>query len=354
MVTLKTAPHERSDAVPLRSFVPKGRAAAIAGVGKHVPSRVLTNADVEQMVETSDKWIRERTGIERRHVAEPGTTTFELGTRAARAALQDARLEASDLDMIIVCTSTPDGPFPSVACRIQEQLGAVGIPAIDVLAACTGFEYALATAQAAVATEQADRVLVVGAEVLSRYIDWTDRNTCVLFADGAGAVVVHPADGAGIRSWCLGADGRGFDQITCGDVVRGCFAALEHEPHIGMHGPDVFKFATDIFVRMAYEVAARAGIRPEEIDVWIPHQANGRIIEAAARRIGLPMERVVVTIGEYGNNSTATVPIALDQAIRDGRVHPGDQVLLAGFGSGLTWGACLLDWEGKATGPARS
>ncbi|MBO0690582.1 MAG: ketoacyl-ACP synthase III [Candidatus Dormibacteraeota bacterium] len=346
MTALKAAIRARSSAVPLRTFSVRGRPAAIAGLGTHVPAKVLTNADLERMVDTSDHWIRERTGIERRHVAEPGTATFELATQASERALEDAAVTASDLDMIIVSTSSPDGPFPSVACRVQEQLGVPGCPAVDLLAACSGFQYALSMAHSYVATEQADTVLVVGAEVLTRYVDWTDRGTCVLFSDGAGAAIVRPAErGPGILSWCLGADGRGYDQITCGDVPRGPFAAHDPEPKIGMKGPDVFKFATDIFIRMAYAVAEQADMRPEDIDLWVPHQANGRIIETAARRIGLPLERVAITIGEYGNNSTATVPLALAHSVREGCVRPGDRVLLAGFGSGLTWGACLFEWE---------
>jgi 3-oxoacyl-[acyl-carrier-protein] synthase-3 len=349
-VELKERPRQRSDQVRLRSHRVQGRPAAIAALGTYVPPRVLTNAQLEQMVDTDDAWIRQRTGIRRRHVAEPGTPTYELGVQAAEAALREAGLTASDVDLLILSTSTPDAPFPSTACRVQERLGVAGAPAVDLLAACSGFLYALHYAQCAIATEQADTVLVIGAETLTRYVDWTDRGTCILFGDGAGAAIVRPADrGAGIRSWCLGADGSGYHYITCGDVFRGPFAAQDHEPKIAMKGPDVFRFATDIFVRMAYEVAERAGLHPDEIDLWIPHQANARIIEAAAGRMGLPMDRVVVTIEEYGNNSTATVPIAVDRAVRSGRLRPGMNVLLAGFGAGLTWGACLLQWEGTPT-----
>ena len=340
------APRVRSDAVPLRTYRSQGRPAAVAGVGVYVPDRVVTNHDLERMVDTSDEWITERTGIKERRVAEPGTPTFELATKAGRAALEHAETRAQDLDMILVATSTPDGPFPSVACRVQNELGVAGCPAMDVLAACSGFAYALSLAEAYVGSGRADTVLVIGAEVLTRLIDWTDRSTCVLFADGAGAAVVRPARrGAGFMSWCLGADGRGYDKITVGDIPRGAYAAGQANPYIAMKGPDVFKFATDIFIRQAYAVAAAADVTMDDIDLWVPHQANRRIIEAAAQRIGLPMERVAVNIDRYGNSSTATIPLALHEAIQDDRVHPGDRILIAGFGSGLTWAACLLEWE---------
>jgi 3-oxoacyl-[acyl-carrier-protein] synthase III len=340
------APRVRSDAVPLRTYRSQGRPSAIAGIGVHVPERVLTNLELEQMVDTSDKWITERTGIKERRVAEPGTATFELATRAAWAALESAEMPPQDLDMILVATSSPDGPFPSVACRVQNELGVAGCPAMDVLAACSGFPYALSLADAYVASGRADTVLVIGAEVLTRFVDWTDRGTCVLFADGAGAAVVRPArSGAGFLSWCLGADGRGYDKITCGDIPRGAYAAGDPAPRIAMKGPDVFRFATDIFIRQAHAVAGAAGVTMEDIDLWVPHQANRRIIEAAAQRIGLPMERVMINIDRFGNSSTATIPLALRDAVEQDRLHAGDTVLVAGFGSGLTWAACLLEWE---------
>ncbi len=341
-----TAPRVRSDAVPLRTYRSQGRPSAIAGLGVCRPDKVLTNFDLEKMVETSDQWIRERTGIVERRIAEPGTTTFELATRAARAALESAGITAADLDLIVCATSSPDGPFPSVACRVQNELGVPGACAFDLLAACTGFAYALSVADSYVATGRADTVLVIGAEVLSRMVDWTDRGTCILFADGAGAAVVRPAEhGSGFLSWCLGADGRGYEQITYGNVEKGAYAAGDPDPKIRMKGPDVFKFATDIFIRQAFAVADAAGLTMDDIDLWVPHQANRRIIEAAARRIGLPMERVMVNIDRFGNTSTATIPLALHDAVAGGRVKSGDRVLIAGFGSGLTWAACLLEWE---------
>jgi 3-oxoacyl-[acyl-carrier-protein] synthase-3 len=335
----------RSDAVPLRSFKAKGRHSAIAGIGVYAPDKVLTNFDLEQMMDTSDKWITERTGIHRRHIAEPGTTTFEVATRAARAALEAAEVSARDLDMILVGTSSPDGPFPSVACRVQNELDAPGSVAWDTLAACTSFVYALSIADSFIATERANTVLVIGAEVLSRLLDYADRGTAVIFGDGAGAAVLKPApEGAGFLSWCLGSDGRGYAQVTCGNIEKGAYAAKDPNPYIDMVGPDVFKFAVDIFIRQATEVCNEAGVGLEDIDLWVPHQANYRIIDAAARRIGLPIERVAINIDEYGNTSSASIPLALEEAVRKARVKSGDHVLLAGFGSGLTWGATLLKW----------
>lgn len=341
------APRVRSDALPLRTFKARGRPSAIAGMGAYAPERVLSNADLEQMMETSDQWIQERTGIKRRHIAEPGTTTLSLAKEASRRALDDAGLTMADVDTIIVATSSPDGPFPSIACRLQDELGAPGAYAYDILAACTGFVYGLAQADALIATERAETVLVVGAEVLSRMLEYSTRwrHTSVIFGDGAGAAVVRPApEGAGFLAWCLGGDGRGYDQVTAGDVARGCYVAGESKPIIDMKGPDVFKFAIDIFIRQAFEVAREAGLTMDDIDLWVPHQANGRIIEGAARRIGLPMERVANYVEGYGNTSTATIPLALEAALREGRIKSGDNVLLAGFGSGLTWGAGLLRW----------
>jgi 3-oxoacyl-[acyl-carrier-protein] synthase-3 len=345
-VAVTQVPRVRSGAVPLRTYRSQGRPSAIAGIGIHVPDRVVTNHDLERMVDTSDQWITDRTGIRERRVAEPGTPTFELATKAARAALEQAETRPQDLDMILVATSSPDGPFPSVACRVQNELGVPGCCAMDLLAACSGFAYALSVADAYVASGRADTILVIGAEVLTRLVDWTERGTCVLFADGAGAAVVRPATrGAGFVSWCLGADGRGYDKITCGDIERGAYAAGEATPYIAMKGPDVFKFATDIFIRQAHEVAGVAGVTMDDIDLWVPHQANRRIIEAAAQRIGLPMDRVLLNIDRFGNTSTATIPLALHDALEQDRLHAGDRVLIAGFGSGLTWAACLLEWE---------
>jgi 3-oxoacyl-[acyl-carrier-protein] synthase-3 len=345
MATITTNYRPRSDAVQLRSFKAKGRPSAIAGVGVYAPEKILTNFDLEKMMDTSDQWIRDRTGIHRRHIAEPGTTTFEVATKAARSALDAAGITAKDLDMILVGTSSPDGPFPSVACRVQNELDAPGAVAWDTLAACTSFVYALSIADSFIATERADTVLVIGAEVLSRMLNYSDRGTAVIFGDGAGAAIVRAAPrGAGFLSWCLGSDGRGYAQVTCGNIEKGAYAAKDATPFIDMVGPDVFKFAVDIFIRQANEVCQTAGVALDDIDLWVPHQANFRIIDAAARRIGLPMDRVAVNIDEYGNTSSASIPLALEEAVRQGRVKTGDHVLLAGFGSGLTWGATLLKW----------
>jgi 3-oxoacyl-[acyl-carrier-protein] synthase-3 len=346
-MALRTAPRVRSGSLPLRTYRTQGRPAAIAGVGVYAPEKVVTNFDLMKTMETSDEWITERTGIRTRHRAEPGTTTFSLAAEAARAALAAAEMDASELDMILVGTSSPDGPFPSVACRVQNELGAPGAVAWDLLAACTGFVYAMSTAEAYIASGRADNVLVIGAEVLTRMLDYSNRGTAVIFGDGAGAAILRPASrGAGFMSWCLGSDGRGFDQVTCGNVPKGAYTAQDTPtPFIDMKGPDVFKFAVDIFIRQAYAVAEEAGVDMDDIDLWVPHQANRRIIEAAARRIGLPMEKVACNIDEYGNTSTASIPLALNDALHEGRVKPGDKVLIAGFGSGLTWGACLLEWE---------
>ncbi len=344
-MAISTAYRARSDALPLRSFQTKGRRSAIAGMGVYAPEKIVTNFDLEKLMDTSDKWITERTGIRTRHFADPGTTTLELATNAARSALDNAGIAARDLDMILVGTSSPDGPFPSIACRIQDELDAPGAVAWDTLAACTSWIYGLSIADSFIATERADNVLVIGAEVLSRMLDYSNRGTAVIFGDGAGAAVLKPATvGGGFLAWCLGSDGRGYEQVTCGNIELGAYAAKDPMPIIDMKGPDVFKFAVDIFIRQAQEVTERAGISMDEIDLWVPHQANFRIIDAAARRIGLPLDRVAINIDQYGNTSSASIPLALEEAIRNGRVKSGDNVLLAGFGSGLTWGACLLKW----------
>src|SRR5438105_1906638 len=252
-MAIQQAPRVRSDAVRLRAFATSGRRSAIFGMGVYAPEEVVSNHDLQKRgLETSDEWIVERTGIRTRHVAQPGTPTFELAARAAQSALDHAGITAADIDMIVVATSSPDGPFPSVACRVQNELGVPGACAFDLLAACTGFIYGLSVADAYIAAERADTILVVGAEVLTRLLDWKYRTTAVIFGDRAGAAVVRKVDeGAGFLSWCLGSDGRGYGQVTYGNVEKGAYAACEFG-HIDMVGPDVFKFATDIFPRQAY------------------------------------------------------------------------------------------------------
>src|SRR5256884_8981682 len=259
-MAITNAYRTRSDAVPLRSFKAKGRPSAIAGMGVYAPEKIINNFDLEKMMDTSDKWITERTGIHRRHIAEPGTTTFKVATKAARAALDAADVKAEELDMILVGTSSPDGPFPSVACRVQNELNAPGAVAWDTLAACTSFVYALSIADSFIASERADTVLVVGAEVLSRMLDYSDRGTAVIFGDGAGAAVVKAAPkGAGFLSWCLGSGRPGYAQVTAGHIEKGAYAAKDAAPLIDMAGPDAFKLAVDIFIRQATEVCSPAG-----------------------------------------------------------------------------------------------
>ncbi|HZV49329.1 MAG TPA: beta-ketoacyl-ACP synthase III [Candidatus Dormibacteraeota bacterium] len=331
----------------MRAFPTLGRQTAILGLGVHVPERVLGNAELERMVDTSDEWIVERTGIRERHVAEPGTASFELAVKAGREALDAAGVEPEAIDLVMVASSSPDAPFPAMACRVQECLGLVNAWAFDLLAACTGLLYELAIADAMIASGRARTALVIGAEVLSRILDWGDRSTCVLLGDAAGALVVGPArHGAGIRSWCLGADGRQWDLLVYGDHAhKGAYAVRDPDPHFKMNGRETYMFAVDNFARQALAVTEAAGLTVGDVDLFVPHQANRRIIESAARRAGIAMDRVVINIDRYGNTSTATIPLALRDAAAEGRLHPGDRILLASFGAGLTWAACLLDWE---------
>jgi len=318
------------------------------GLGVELPSRIVTNHDLERMVDTTDAWITKRTGIRQRHLAEPGTATWQLATVAARAALKEAGVRPEEVDLVMVASSSPDAPFPPMACRVQEQLGANNAWAFDMLAACTGLLYELSIADAMIATGRAETILVIGAEVLSRIVDWTDRSTCVLLGDGAGAVLVRPATkGGGIRSWCLGADGRQWNLLTYGlQAETGAYAAGDAAAHFRMKGPETYKVAVECFAQMVTAVVEAAGMGVEEVDVFVPHQANSRIVEAAARRVGIPLDRIVLSIDEHANVSTATIPLALHKAARTNRLHGGDRVLLASFGAGLTWAACLMEWEG--------
>jgi 3-oxoacyl-[acyl-carrier-protein] synthase III len=314
----------------------------IVGTGKYLPARVLTNFELEKMVDTTDEWIRTRTGIEHRHIAADDEATSDLAYRAALAAIEDAGLAPSDIDMIVVGTTTPDLIFPNVACLLQEKIGIRGCPAFSLEAACSGFIYGLVVADQFLRTGQARRALVVGAETMSRIIDWTDRETCVLFGDGAGAVVLEAGDEPGIIYSTLGADGRYRELLYASSGVstrhreKGDVAALR------MKGNEVFKVAVKTLENLVDDVMAKNGLEQGEIDWLIPHQANIRIISATAKRLEMPMERVILTVREHGNTSAASVPMALDTAIKDGRIKRGDLLLLEAFGGGFTWGASLV------------
>ncbi len=327
--------------------------ARIAGIGRYVPERIVTNDDLAKTVDTSDEWIRERTGIRERRLAADHETASTMGVVAAQEALAMAGIQGSDLDLIIVATTTGDGLFPPVSCHIQDRLGASRAAAFDVGAACVGFLTALATGSQFIATGAARRVLVVGYEVLSRIIDWSDRATCVLFGDGAGAAVLEasPTGRGGPLSFVFHSDGGGSEILyACGP----CSArAPMPPPHyfVIMDGPAVFKFAVNAMEEAVREALIKADLSPADVDLFVPHQANQRIISAAARALGLPPERVVVNIDRYGNTSAASIPIALCEALEQGRLHEGDRVALAAFGGGLVWGAMILEWT--AVGPQR-
>ncbi len=317
--------------------------ARITGTGGHLPERVLTNHDLERMVETSDQWIRERTGIRERRIAAPGETTSMLAERAARRAMEAAGVGPGDIDLIVLATTTPDQVFPSTACLLQRRLGIHGCPAFDVQAVCTGFIYALAVADKFIRAGDARCALVVGAETLSRIVDWSDRSTCVLFGDGAGAVVLQAADEPGVLSTHLHADGDYAEllQVPAG-VSQGYDRVRAGEAYMEMRGSEVFKVAVNTLGRIVDETLEANGLARDAVDWLVPHQANIRIIAATARKLGLPMERVVVTVDRHGNTSAASVPLALDVAVRDGRIRPGELLLLEAFGGGFTWGSALV------------
>jgi 3-oxoacyl-[acyl-carrier-protein] synthase-3 len=324
-------------------------AVGVLGVGKYVPDRVLTNQDLERMVDTSDEWIVTRTGIRERRIADPSQATSDLAYEAAVQALKAAGLTGEQIDLILVATVTPDTFFPSTACLLQDRLGARKAAAFDLSAACTGFIYGLSVATGFIKTGMYERVLVVGAECVSRITDYTDRNTCVLFGDGAGAVVLGEVpEGRGFRSFELGADGSGANLLQ----LRGGGSRLppsersvaERAHYLEMNGREVFKFAVRVMGAASEEALAKAGLGKEDIDLLIPHQANIRIIQSALERLNLPEDKCVVNLDRYGNVSSASIPIALAEAVEEGRVHEGDRLLLVGFGGGLTWGASVLIW----------
>lgn len=315
--------------------------ARIAGTGSYLPERVMTNQALEALVDTSDAWITERTGIRQRHIAADGEFTSDLAAHASRAALEAAGVDAAEIDLIIVATTTPDQTFPSTACRLQAKLGANGCTAFDMQAACSGFVFALDVAEKFIRTGASRCALVVGAETMSRILDWNDRATCVLFGDGAGAVVLRPDTTCGIMNSRLHADGEHIPMLEVpGGVSRGFPDADSRCVH--MQGNDVYRFAVTHLAGIIHEVLEGTGFSPEDIDWVVPHQANIRIISAAARRLGLPIERVVTTVDRHGNTSAASIPLALDVAVRDGRIQPGQLLVFEALGAGFTWGATLL------------
>lgn len=311
----------------------------ILGTGGYLPERVVTNAELETIVDTTDAWIRERSGIEQRHLVRDGETCSDLAERASRLALEAAGISAQDLDLIVVATTTPDQYFPSTACILQRRLDVHGCPAFDVQAVCAGFVYALSVADKFVRTGSARHALVVGSETFSRILNWEDRSTCVLFGDGAGAVVLGAADSPGILSTHLHADGAYKEMLEIpGGIGNGDYA----NNRVTMKGNEVFRFAVTNLSKIVDETLKANGLAKEDIDWLIPHQANLRIIQATARKLQLPMDRVVVTVGDHANTSAASVPLALDRAVRDGRVQRGQLLLMEAIGGGFTWGSALV------------
>jgi 3-oxoacyl-[acyl-carrier-protein] synthase-3 len=317
--------------------------AHIAGTGSYLPEKILTNADIEKLVDTSDEWIRTRTGIERRHIVADGETTTDLAEQAARRAMEDAGVGPGDIDLICVGTTTPDLVFPNVGTLLQARLGIHGCPAFSLEAACASFVYVLSVAEKFILTGASKCALVIGADTLSRIVDWKDRSTCVLFADGAGAVVLKPSERPGILSTHLHADGRYKDLLQYPDGVSSGFKLVrEGKAGVLMKGNEVYKVAVNTLGALVTETLAANGVRQDEVDWLIPHQANIRIIEAIAKKLDMPMERVIVTIRDQGNTSAASVPLALDTGIRDGRIKRGQLLLLEAFGGGFTWGSALI------------
>lgn len=321
----------------------------IIGTGKYVPERIITNQQLEQMVETNDEWIVTRTGISERRMAAPEEATSDLAYEASKAAIAAAGLTVEDIDLIIVATITPDMAFPSTSCLLQEKLGAKQAAAFDLSAACSGFIYGLATATSMISSGLYKHVLVVGAETLSRITDYTDRNTCILFGDGAGAVVLGKvAEGRGFKSFQLGADGGGGELLKVSGggsrmpATEESVASRQHFIH--MAGNDVFKFAVRIMGSAAEEALRKADMTKDQIDLLIPHQANIRIIQSALNRLNLPEEKCMINLNNYGNMSAASIPVALAEAVEQNRVKEGDALVFVGFGGGLTWGASVLIW----------
>jgi len=321
----------------------------ILGTGHFLPDKVLTNADLERMVDTSDEWITTRTGIKERRIAEKGTPTSEIATLAAKEALKSAKLNAEDIDLIIVGTITPDMQFPSTACLVQAKLGAKKAAAFDISAACSGFIYAISVAEAMIKSGQYKNTLVIGAEVLSSIVDWEDRNTCVLFGDGAGAVVLAPVSEGGILSTHLGSDGNEAGLLNMpagGSAMPATPETVKNKLHyLKMSGNEVFKLAVKAMADAADKAAKKAGISSvDQLDLIIPHQANMRILLAVANRLKIPESKLFLNVTKYGNMSSASTAVALDEAVREGRIKKGDNIILVAFGAGLTWAACVIKW----------
>ena len=318
------------------------RRSRIAGTGRYLPANVLTNEELARRVDTSDEWIRTRTGIRQRHIAAPDEMTSDLALHASREAIAAAGMTPADIDLIILATATPDMIFPATACILQDKLGSHGGPALDVGAVCSGFVYALALADKMVSSGASRNALVVGAEIYSRILDWNDRGTCVLFGDGAGAVVLVPSETPGILTSHLHADGSYRNILNVpGQVQDG---RVTGTPFVHMDGTTVFKFAVKVMAEAAQEALAAVDMQPSDIDWIIPHQANIRIMDATMKKLHLPHERLIVTVDQHGNTSAASIPMALDIAVRDGRIKSGDHVMLIGVGGGFTWGSVFLRW----------
>ncbi len=317
--------------------------ARLIGTGSYLPGNPVSNADLAARgIDTNDEWIVTRTGIRSRHLAEPGVTSSELGLIAAQRALEMAGVAAADIDLIIVATSTPDFIFPSTACIIQGKLGNKGAAAFDVQAVCAGFTYALGIAEKFIVSGSHKKALVIGAEVFSRILDWNDRGTCVLFGDGAGAVVLEASETPGILATAMHADGSQFGILNVPGQV--CSGQITGDPFLRMDGQAVFKFAVKVLAEIAGEVCAAASLNTADVDWLIPHQANIRIIEATGKKLGVDRDKVIVSVDRHGNTSAASVPLALDEAVRDGRIQRGQKVLVEGVGGGFTWGAALLEF----------
>ncbi|WP_053956965.1 beta-ketoacyl-ACP synthase III [Inediibacterium massiliense] len=326
------------------------RPVGILGTGSYLPPKIMTNHDIEQIVDTSDEWIVARTGIKGRHIADENTATAHLATKAAKLALEDAKVLPEEIDLIIVATVTPDMLFPSTACIVQKEIKAINAAAFDLAAGCSGFLYGLSVAKQFIATGMYQRVLVIGAETLSKILDWKDRNTCVLFGDGAGAAVLGPTEeGFGILSSTMGADGEGGKFLTMpagGSLMPASIETIEQRLHyLKMDGSEVFKFAARTMPKASIEALNLSGYNIDDVDCLIPHQANIRIIKSAAKKLNLPMEKIFVNLDKVGNMSAASIPVALDEAVKQSKIKKGDLIVLVGFGAGLTWGSNVIRWN---------